>query len=130
MASIGDLGGDTASAWAHSAPCTRATVWRPPISLSWQRGDPRLAVHTPGRMLADMLSAATLQIGESGVVEDVGGADATALRLLEMGLVSGTVVTLLKKAPTGDPLQFRVRGFHLSLRRAEAARIRIVEVGE
>ncbi len=76
-----------------------------------------------------MLSAATLQVGESGVVTDVGGTDATALRLLEMGLVSGTVVTLLKRAPTGDPLQFRIRGFHLSLRRAEAARIQIVESG-
>lgn len=94
-----------------------------------RRGIPRLTLHTPGWMLAAMLSAASLQIGESGVVEDVGGTDATALRLLEMGLVSGTVVTLLKKAPTGDPLQFRVRGFHLSLRRAEAARIQIAEAG-
>ena len=78
-------------------------------------------------MLAAMRSAATLKVGESGVVEDVGGADATALRLLEMGLVSGTVVTLIKRAPTGDPLQFRIRGFHLSLRRAEAARIQVEE---
>ncbi|MGH1344106.1 MAG: FeoA family protein [Nannocystales bacterium] len=81
-------------------------------------------------MLAAMLSAESLQVGESGVVEDVGGTDTTALRLLEMGLVCGTVVTLLKRAPTGDPLQFRVRGFHLSLRRAEAARIQLAGSGE
>ena len=78
-------------------------------------------------MLRAMPSAATLQIGESGVVDDVEGSDTTALRLLEMGLVSGTPITLLKRAPTGDPLQFRVRGFHLSLRRAEAGRVRLVE---
>ena len=77
-----------------------------------------------------MLSAATLLVGESGVVKDVGGTDATALRLLEMGLVEGTVVTLLKRAPTGDPLQFRVRGFHLSLRSAEAGRIELAGSGE
>ncbi|MBV1858601.1 MAG: FeoA domain-containing protein [Nannocystaceae bacterium] len=81
-------------------------------------------------MLAAMPSAVTLQVGESGIVGDVGGTDATTLRLLEMGLVSGTVVTLLKRAPTGDPLQFRIRGFHLSLRRAEAARIQLSESGE
>lgn len=75
-----------------------------------------------------MRNAASLQIGESGVVEDVGGTDATALRLLEMGLVSGTTITLLKRAPTGDPLQFRIRGFHLSLRCSEAGRIQIAEL--
>ncbi len=77
-----------------------------------------------------MRSAASLKVGESGVVDDVEGTDATALRLLEMGLVSGTVVTLLKKAPTGDPLQFRVRGFHLSLRGTEAGRIQLEEPGQ
>ena len=78
-------------------------------------------------MLRAMPSAASLQIGESGVVVDVDGSDATALRLLEMGLVSGTPITLLKRAPTCDPLQFRVRWFHLSLRRAEAQRVRLTE---
>lgn len=72
-----------------------------------------------------MLSAASLEVGQSGVVDDVEGTDTTTLRLLEMGLVSGTRVTLIKAAPTGDPLQFRVRGFHLSLRKAEAGRVRL-----
>ncbi|MCR9166303.1 MAG: ferrous iron transport protein A [Nannocystaceae bacterium] len=77
-----------------------------------------------------MLSAATLQVGESGLVDDVDGTDTTALRLLEMGLVSGTSITLIKAAPTGDPLQFRVRGFHLSLRKAEAHRVRLQKASE
>lgn len=48
-----------------------------------------------------------------------------AIRLLEMGLVPGTTVKLVKLAPLGDPLQFELHGYHLSLRRAEAARIRV-----
>jgi len=42
------------------------------------------------------------------------------LRLLEMGFVPGTVVALVKVAPFGDPLEFQVRGCHISLRAAEA----------
>ncbi|MCA9740155.1 MAG: ferrous iron transport protein A [Deferribacteres bacterium] len=40
-----------------------------------------------------------------------------ALRLLEMGLIIGSVVRFIKKAPFGDPIQIRIRGFDLSLRR-------------
>ncbi len=74
-----------------------------------------------------MPSAASLEVGASGVVDDVEGSDATALRLLEMGLVPGTSITLIKRAPGGDPIQLRVRGFHLSLRIAEAGRVQLVE---
>ena len=68
---------------------------------------------------------AELQLGGSGVVDDVTGRDAMAIRLLEMGLVPGTTVRLLKRAPMGDPLQLQVRGYHLSLRKAEAARVKL-----
>ncbi len=78
-------------------------------------------------MLRAMSSAAWLGVGESGIVGDVDGSDTTTLRLLEMGLTAGTRITLIKRAPTGDPLQFRVRGFHLSLRKAEAGRVRLRE---
>ena len=47
------------------------------------------------------------------------------IRLAEMGFVVGTPVRLIKVAPLGDPLQFSLRGYHISLRRAEAARVRI-----
>jgi Fe2+ transport system protein FeoA len=48
------------------------------------------------------------------------------LRLLEMGFVPGTAVQLIKRAPFGDPLEFQVRGCHVSLRAAEAAQIAVV----
>ncbi len=76
-------------------------------------------------LLAVASTAAQLELGCSGVIDDVDGADATALRLLEMGLVPGTTIKLIKRAPLGDPLQLQVRGFHLSLRCAEAHRVRL-----
>ena len=48
------------------------------------------------------------------------------LRLLEMGFVPGTLVTMVKRAPLGDPLEFQVRGCHVSLRMAEAGCVRTV----
>ncbi len=47
-----------------------------------------------------------------------------------MGIVRGTVVTVVKFAPLGDPMELRLRGHHLSLRRAEAARIHVETRGE
>lgn len=54
----------------------------------------------------------------------VEGGGGLMLRLLEMGFVPGTIVTLVKRAPFGDPLEFQVRGCHVSLRAAEAGCIR------
>lgn len=44
-------------------------------------------------------------------------------RILEMGLVPGTPVECVRVAPLGDPIDFRVRGFHLSLRKSEASHV-------
>lgn len=61
-----------------------------------------------------------LPVGGAGDVLAVAGEPAMRVRLLEMGLIPGTRVSVLKRAPMGDPLELRVRGYHLSLRRAEA----------
>jgi len=53
------------------------------------------------------------------------GDDALARRLGDMGLLPGTTVELLARAPLGDPLLFRLRGYRLALRRDEAARVRV-----
>lgn len=68
---------------------------------------------------------AALQPGDRVRVAAVAGEGGLALRLLEMGFVPGTAVTLVKKAPFGDPLEFQVRGCHVSLRAAEAAQIAV-----
>ena len=73
-------------------------------------------------------NVAQLQPGESGVVESVGGEGALRCRLLDMGLIPRTKVTLQKTAPLGDPIQIRVRGYELTLRLEDARKIEITEV--
>lgn len=54
---------------------------------------------------------------------DVTGDDSLAVRLMEMGLIEGEEIELLGSAPLGDPLEFSVRGYRLSLRAVEARRV-------
>ncbi len=68
---------------------------------------------------------AELRIGQTGTVSELAGTDSISARLLEMGLIPGTTVTLIGKAPLGDPLEFELRGYRLSLRKTEAARVAI-----
>ena len=66
-----------------------------------------------------------LKIGESAVVTAVGGEGALRQHFLDMGLLPGVEVKLLKFAPMGDPMELLVRGYTLSLRLEEAAKIQI-----
>lgn len=76
-----------------------------------------------------MTQLTDLTRGQSGRVVEIQGADELALRLMEMGLTPGVEVTLIGQAPLGDPLEFDVRGYRLSLRKQEADLVRI-EAGE
>lgn len=64
-----------------------------------------------------------LQPGDEATILTLGGEDETVERLMEMGLTEGTPLKLQKFAPLGDPLEIVARGYHLSLRRHEAATI-------
>jgi ferrous iron transport protein A len=64
-------------------------------------------------------------VGTTVRVQDVAGGDAVAIRLLEMGVTPGVEVRLVGKAPFGDPLELELRGYRLSIRRQEAARVAI-----
>lgn len=66
-----------------------------------------------------------LEVGGRAAVRAVAGQGRMSVRLLEMGFVPGVEVALVKRAPLGDPLELRLRGFHVSLRRAEARQIEI-----
>lgn len=63
----------------------------------------------------------TLPLGQKGVVAGLRGMGYAQQRLLEMGVSAGAEVEVLRYAPLGDPIEIHVRGFHLTLRRAEAA---------
>lgn len=66
-----------------------------------------------------------LKEGKKAAVTVVGGQGLTRKRLLEMGLTPKTHVTMVKRAPLGDPLEIELRGYHLTLRLADAARITV-----
>ena len=66
-----------------------------------------------------------LEPGRKARVVRVEGDAALRHRIMDMGLVPGTEVRLERSAPLADPISFRVRGFELSLRRSEAAVVRI-----
>ena len=70
-----------------------------------------------------MRSLATANIGSTTKVVDISGDDNTSLRLLEMGLTPGVEVTIVGAAPLGDPMELELRGYRLSIRRNEAARV-------
>jgi len=75
---------------------------------------------------AGSLSLANLPIGTQARVIAVNGSGAIARRLMEMGVVPGAPVRVIKAAPLGDPLEVRVRNYHLALRRSEAQTISVV----
>ena len=61
-----------------------------------------------------------LQIGKSAIVDAVGGAGALRQHFLDMGLIPGAEVTLVKLAPMGDPMELRIHGYELTLRLDDA----------
>lgn len=71
-----------------------------------------------------------LEIGQSAVISAVGGEGALRQHFLDMGLIPGIEVTLIKYAPMGDPMELMVSGYSLTLRLADAAQIDITNVHE
>ena len=61
-----------------------------------------------------------LMPGETGTVAKVRGSGSIQRRIIDMGVVTGTSIEMIKFAPLGDPVEIRVKGFNLSLRKAEA----------
>ena len=67
-----------------------------------------------------------MPIGKTAVIRQVGGQGALRCRLLDMGLIPNTKVTVQKIAPMGDPMEIRLRGYELTLRLDDAAKIDIL----
>ena len=69
--------------------------------------------------------AAELEVGQAGRVVRVVGSDEVSRRILEMGVTPGVEIRRIGTAPLGDPLEFELRGYRLSLRKNEAQHIEI-----
>ena len=66
-----------------------------------------------------------MAIGQGGTIASLTGSDAVCHRLLEMGITPGTAIEVVRFAPMGDPMDIKIRGYHLSLRRQEAETIQV-----
>ena len=73
-----------------------------------------------------VVSLKNLSPGQCGTVERVNGQGQIFKRLLDMGLTPGSHIELRRVAPLGDPIEIKVKGYHLSLRKEEADQIDVV----
>lgn len=71
-----------------------------------------------------------LKIGEAGIITTVGGEGALRQHFLDMGVIPGTRVEIIKYAPMGDPVEVRIHGYELTLRLADAEKIEVCEAKE
>ena len=77
-----------------------------------------------------ILNLNELKPGRSAVVESVGGEGALRQHFLDMGVIPGTEVTVVKLAPMGDPMELRIHGYELTLRLSEAEKIGVVPLDQ
>ena len=66
-----------------------------------------------------------LEPGERATIIKVGGEGPVRRRILDMGVVSGADIEVVRVAPLGDPVEFRIKGYNLSLRKSEAQNIQV-----
>jgi ferrous iron transport protein A len=69
-----------------------------------------------------------LAVGATATVREFPKTGSAFLRLREMGLLVGTSLTLVRTAPMGDPIEIKVRGYHLTLRKSEAEHVLVSPV--
>ena len=69
-----------------------------------------------------------LKTGEVGVVVNVGGAGSIHRRLLTMGILPGTIIRVVRTSPLGDPIEYEIRGFFITLRKNEANYVEVDRV--
>ena len=69
-----------------------------------------------------------LSVGEHARVSKINGSDQISQRLMEMGLTPGVDVSVIGTAPLGDPLELKLRGYRLGVRRSEAERVEVESI--
>lgn len=64
-----------------------------------------------------------LEPGERGIIVRIGGSSSTRRRIMDMGVVKGETISVVRRAPLGDPVEFDIKDYNLSLRKKEADNI-------
>ncbi len=73
--------------------------------------------------MADSIQLHLLQPGQRATIAKINGASALRRRFIEMGIVKGETILIERHAPLGDPVEYFIKGYHLALRKEEAAQI-------
>jgi len=68
--------------------------------------------------------------GQRATITKINGASALRRRFIEMGIIKGETILIERNAPLGDPIEYFIKGYHLALRKEEAANIEVVLHGE
>lgn len=79
-------------------------------------------------MASPLLPLDRLVVGQPARIDRIDGDDAVVQRLMEMGVLEGEEIEVIGFAPLGDPMEVRLRDYRLSLRRAEAARVKVTRL--
>ena len=74
-----------------------------------------------------MTTLREIPVGGSAIVVKIHGEGATKRRIMDMGITKGTSISVRKGAPLGDPIQLTVRGYELSIRKADAELIEVIK---
>ena len=75
--------------------------------------------------MTELTTLDQLTPGQSAKIKKVGGKGPVRRRLMDMGMINGTDVVMIKSSPLGDPVEYKIRGYSLSLRKSEAQMIEV-----
>lgn len=117
-----------AAVFGPHTPVFRAAAPKTLLKHGLGRADYNVAF--PGKNTQMSITLSQLAVGQSATVQTVGGSGALRQHFLDMGLIPQATVTLVKRAPMGDPLEVRIRSYELTLRVAEATEIYVTDVRE
>lgn len=76
--------------------------------------------------MSDSIQLHLLQPGQRATITRINGASALRRRFIEMGIVKGETILIERNAPLGDPVEYFIKGYHLALRKEEAAQIDVI----
>lgn len=96
---------------------------QPTLNISKKEGDSPMQNKT--EIVVQQIPLNELRVGQRGIVVRVGGRGPARRRMMDMGLVPGSEVKVIRVAPLGDPIEFTVKGYSLSLRKSEARAIKV-----
>lgn len=76
--------------------------------------------------MSESIQLHLLQPGQRGTITRINGKSALRRRFAEMGVIKGEIILIERNAPMGDPVEYFIKGYHLALRKEEAAQIEVI----